>query len=363
MRLLITADIHAGKPEKLDDCIWALDIMRQYAEKHGIKHVIICGDLFHDRENINIKVLQNVYDALKRAVNDGQEWYLFPGNHDMNLKNSWDITSIHALGDLIHIWEDVAHFTIDGQRFWVLPFIHYETVYMERLAEINKQANENDILLTHIGVSGATMNVCFQFTNWNIVSFEGTKFKRVYVGHFHCQQQVGTKAWYPGSPIPFKFDEGDVDHGFFVYDTKTNQHEFIKIFEIYQEFSEYRPPDYVTIVDENIAEHILMVPNNNIRVMLCKEYTNDELTKIRTVLTKKGAQSVNWLIQRREMEELRAISDVSKVQNSEDLFIAWLKHDQPKDLIEELLLKLHQRVANKADERYNVEVSEEDAAA
>lgn len=362
MKTLICADLHAGKPEKLTDCIWALDIMRQYANKHDIKHVIVCGDLFHDRENINIKVLQEVYDALKRAKNNGQEWYVFPGNHDQFLKNSWDITSLHALGDLIHVWEGIDNFTIEDQRFWILPFIHYETVYMERLAEINKQADENDILLTHIGVSGATMNVCFQFTNWNIVSFEGTKFKRVYVGHFHCQQQVGTKTWYPGSPIPFKFDEGDVDHGFFIYDTKTNEHEFIKIFEICKEFSDYKPPDYITIIDENIAKHIAMVPNNNVRIMLCQDYTSDELTKIRIALTNKGARSINWLIQKKEIEELRSISDVSKVQNIADLFNAWLEHDKPKNLIVDLLLKLHQRVATKADERYTVEVSEEDDA-
>lgn len=363
MLVLITADIHNGVPGKLKDCIWSMDVMRQYANKHGIKTVFVCGDLFHDRVSLGIDTLNAVYDQLKQCVADGQEWICFPGNHDMYLKNSWECNSLHILKDVITIFESITKIERHGKPFWILPFVHYESKYMEMVKEVEEKADPDDVLLTHIGVNGATLNECFLLKNWNIVSFVESKFKKIFTGHFHCHQQVGENCWYPGSPIPFRFDEGVVDHGFIVYNTETGEMEFVKIFDICQEFSKYRPPDYLTIIDEDLVSYADAVRDNHIRIQMTKEYSTNELASIKNLLRdKKGALTVNWVRPKNELEAAVALQNqINGVGTPEGIFESWLTIDKPEErgLSTDFLRQLFSTVKAEADERVTNEDEEE----
>jgi hypothetical protein len=183
-----------------------------------------------------------------------------------------------------------------------------------------------------------------------VVNFDNTSYKRVYAGHFHCQQQVGEKVWYPGSPIPFRFDEGAVDHGFFVYDTETDTHEFIKTFEICEEFSDYRPPDYLTIPDVDVTKYLDEVEGNNVKIILTKDYTANERTRIKKALGAKGVQKVAFMLPKKKIEEVDTDVNINHLGTPEELFQSWLDHDKPK-LDRALLLKAHAPIVKKAEER------------
>jgi DNA repair exonuclease SbcCD nuclease subunit len=358
VKILITADIHHGIPGKLQHCLWSMELIHQYARKHNINTIIVLGDLFHDRVNLNIEVINLVYDQLKKSVADKQRWICFPGNHDLFLKNSWNINSLHILNSVIEIIEDIQTLTLDNQCFHILPFIYYESKYMETLNQINFAAKSEDILLTHIGVNGATFNECFLLRNWSIINFTQVKFARVYTGHFHCYQQVGSNVWYPGSPIPFKFEEGITEHGFLVYDTKLRTHEFIKTFEIYKEFFEQHPPDYITIIDQDLPKYAHMIPNNRIRLILSHEYTHQQLTNIRQVLKSRGATSVDWSMPKKESVEITDAHSKIDMRNPDVLLNSWLEIDKP-DLDQELLIQINRQIVQEAEERIVVEEDHE----
>jgi DNA repair exonuclease SbcCD nuclease subunit len=352
MRVIITADIHSGIPDKLNDTTWAIRTIRQYAESSAIEHVIVAGDLFHDRQHLGLDVLRATYDELLTAKKSGQKWHSFPGNHDMFMRNSWEVTSLHALSEVMNITETTGELHIEGQRFFILPFIHYESRYMEEIKKLDKQVSKEDILLTHIGVNKALLNVCFLLQNWSIVDLEDTKFYRIYTGHFHCEQQVG-KVYYPGSPIPFNFAEGATEHGFYVYDIERREHQFIKTFEVGME---PRPPNYLTINDQNITENINTLANNKIRIKLSRDYTTNELGRIKELLKKRGALAVDWsLPETKTNEEDTAKAAVINISSPEALFKAWLEHDDPNELDKDLLIKINEQVKLIAEERYVVQ--------
>jgi DNA repair exonuclease SbcCD nuclease subunit len=357
MKLLITADIHCGVQGRIDDCIWVIETIRQYAKNNNIKDVLVLGDLFHDRVSLNIEVLTKTYNKLEECQKDGQIWTIMCGNHDMFLKNSWEINSLRTLHKVSNIIEDITNIEIDHQRYHILPFIHYEDKYMEELSKINKNSNDNDILLTHIGVAGAILNECFLLKNWSAVNFDNTKFKKVFTGHFHCYQSIGDRVWYPGSPIPFRFDEGLVDHGFIVYDPDNNTHEFIKMFEIDE--NNIKPPDFVTIPDDSLIENISRVPGNNIKVILSHEYTSNELNKIKNILKKKGAINVNWAIPKKHIEEVKEISESSNNNDPEALFKSYIEVHKP-DLDIGLLLELHKEISAEAEEKFVLSEDDEE---
>jgi|APFre7841882654_1041346.scaffolds.fasta_scaffold07352_3 DNA repair exonuclease SbcCD nuclease subunit len=363
MRLIITADIHNGIPGKLKDCIWAMNIIRQYAQKNDITDIIILGDLFHDRVSLNIDVLNEVYDFLNLATHDGQSWWCFPGNHDLFLKNSWRMNSLHVFQNVINIVEDAQMIDVGDTKFCVIPFVHYESEYMKILNDLEKlNPNHPRVLLTHIGVKGATLNQCFLLKNWSIVDFVDSTFDKVFAGHFHCHQDVG-KVTYPGGPIPFNFDEGAVEHGFIVYDTDTNTHEFIKMFEVCKQFSPlYKPPDFITILDEDLPQSLDLIAGNNVRVMLTKAYTNNELVTIKTTLRdKRLAHSVSWLEPKEQInEDIVKQTQLNGIGTPEALFKAWRALERKTDdLSEDLLMTIHEQIVVEAEERIVVEDIEE----
>lgn len=360
-KVAIAADLHFGVPGRLYDILLAAKIMREYCKAAQIDTVFILGDLFHDRRSIEIDVLSAVSQFFEDTTTKyNQKWIVFPGNHDMFLKNSWDINSLTTLRKHLTVIEDIKIITVDEARFWILPFITYERPYMKVLKKIEKQHETDDILLTHVGVRGATLNTCFLLKDWSVITFEHSKFQRVYTGHFHSKQQIGENTWYPGSLIPFKFDEGDVPHGFYIYDTEQKDHKFINIWKAGEKFfpNETLPPQYYTITDDIINQVTATDINNGIvRVALQRDYTIDEKKQIKEYLTGLGAITIRWmdLTKKIEMQEVIAATP------SRNLFQTWVEADKngAKGLDSKILYKINDEIIHEGDEKYSIEESED----
>ena len=347
MRAIITADIHLGKPGRLADCLWALRSIRHYASSHDIRKILVLGDFFHDRVNVNIEVGSAAIDFLKEARDEyGQEWFVFPGNHDMFLKNSWEANSLKFISSAATLIEEPGLVDIAGHRFWIIPFIHYENVYMKVLENVEKQYEDGDVLLTHIGSADSVLNLCFLCKHWSVVTFENSIFDRVYSGHFHVHQQVGEKLWYPGSPIPFNFDEGLTDHGFFVYDMDKQNHEFVNILDAGAAAGLEGPPpcSFITVSHDDIEN--VDIKNARIRVHLDgKHVTDDEFDKLRISLIDKGALSVTRLrLKEIEVEVGEEKLGTIDLQDEFSLLQLWFDHDQPDNINIAILKELNKKV-------------------
>ena len=360
----ITADIHFGVPGRTEDILWACRVMREYCADNDIDTMFILGDLYHNRQAIEIDVNSQVakfFEETKEGYN--QQWIVFPGNHDMFLRHSWAVNSLTPLRKHLTVIEDIKLLDVDGQRFWILPFITYEKAYMRVVNSIikHKEFRENeDILLTHIGVRSATLNTCFLLKDWSSVTFEYATFKRVYTGHFHSKQQVGENVWYPGSPIPFKFDEGDVAHGFYVYDTKAGGHKFVNIWKAGTKYfpDTPQPPQFMTILDESISN--ADVAGAMVRVALQRDFTNDEKSVMKQELINKGAKNVRWMEIKQKKDEAERITEEPTPALHHNLFMAWTDRDSKniKDLDRSMLNRCNDEVMHEGDELYVVESSE-----
>lgn len=357
MKILFLADVHLGIPNRTNDLIWALRVVREYATRNDVTHVVVLGDLFHDRDSISIDVLCAAYEFFKSTKEQyKQEWIVFCGNHDMYLKHSWKVNSLKPFSDVLQIIDDVKLLKIGGSRFWVVPFVFSETNYMQIIRKIETKYEKGDVLLTHIGVKDATLNACFLIQHWTSVSFTNSKFDIVYTGHFHTYQQVGDNVWYVGSIIPFKFDEGDVDHGFIEYDTGSRTHGFRGIWDYGTKYfpDEPQPPRYCTVLDNDLDDR----PNDDvvghaIRIATTKEYTPTERENIKQSLLDKGAASVKFMDIR--VKDRRY--DMSEIQtsqiNADQLFEAFVAADDDiDDLNKDLLRKLNLEVIAEGDEIY-----------
>jgi len=336
-KIAISADIHCGISNKLDDCIWALKTIREYAKNHDIDVVVILGDLFHDRVNLNIKVISEVaafFDDAKYQYN--QDWLLFPGNHDMFMRHTWNINSLRPIKRLITLIDDYGLIKIGDRRFRIVPFIQHEDVFMKVIEHVGSQTKDGDILLTHIGISGAKYNSCFLMQHWNVVDFSNAPFAKIFAGHFHCHQEINN-VYIPGSPIPFRFDEGMVDHGFYVLDGDAV--EFINIKEGEELLGTSAPPDYITMSENNIDGTNLA--NCNVRVILEATRSRDELNMLRMKLEAQGALKISWM---KAKEEAKEMPREQAILEPDNLFSKFVDFDQPKGLNKQLLLALNKKI-------------------
>lgn len=368
MKIAITADVHFGVEGRLDDIEWSVRVIREYCHQAGIDTVMVCGDLWHNRKSFDIEVMSrvcNFFEVTSSKYN--QSWITFPGNHDMFLRHTWRVNSLQPLRRYLTVIDDIKIVECGGRRFWILPFITYEKSYMTVLALIERQYEEGDVLLTHIGVRGSILNTCFLMKDWSFVSFDQTPFDHVFTGHFHSRQQVGHNVWYPGSPIPFKFDEGDVPHGFYVFDTETDDVKFIDIWKAGSKLfpDESQPPQFMTIDDKNInSVKTGDVTNAIVRVILKREYSGDEKSQIKEHFDSLGVKAVRWLnkipdaVLDNEREEAVKALD-SKLLNS-DLFNVWLstqkKLEKQYDL--PLLRRLNVEVVQEGEVAYVEDIGE-----
>ena len=335
MNIILTADWHFGHPGKLKDLIWSFNKMIDYCIINDVKIIAILGDLTHNREHIDHDISNTISDLFDKANKNNISIISFIGNHDMFYRHRWSINAVKPFSKQITYIEQVSYFVIDNTKFWVIPFIEHEPSYMKVLKDVNKLACENDILLTHIGVVSASMNSCFLVQNWNLVSFENTKFKRVYSGHFHCYQKVGSKSWFVGSPIPFRFDEGMVPHGFINYNTENNEHIFIDLLD---EKNKDTPPDYITVASDSINDIINNCSNDNIRVQLQDGDNSKEISK---KLKEAGALKVTFI---KPKEESQIAESISNRKKHKDIFKSWINFDNPKDLNYKLLIELNNQI-------------------
>lgn len=360
-KIAITADVHFGVPGRLQDILWAARTIREYCKAAKIDTVLILGDLFHDRLNLGIDVLSRVCKFFEETHDDyNQQWVAFPGNHDMFLRHSWSINSLVPMRRYMTVVQDIKLMTIDDTRFWALPFIQNEKSYMKILDAINRKAEEGDNLLTHIGVRGATLNTCFLLKDWGYVTFEHVNFNRIYTGHFHSKQQIGQNVWYPGAPIPFKFDEGDIPHGFYVYDLEEDEHKFINIWKAGKKLlpGEDMPPQFCTFYDELLEEKTQEdVEGNLIRIATNRDYSSNEKKEIKEKLINMGARAVRWMNLNKNKKDEDEEIPRNITLHADNLFNTLIEEDDKgtKDLDKKILIECNSEIVTEGEERYTAE--------
>lgn len=356
-KIALLADVHLGAGSHQKSIITALTGISRYCEDNSISDVVVLGDLFHDRQFISIEVLCAAFEFFQSCKRRGIRWIAYPGNHDMFLKYSWKVNSLKPFSDVLTIINDVKLLDFDGRRFWVLPFIYSEAAYMRVLANIEKQYKPGDTLLTHIGVRSSTLNVCFMLQDWSVVDFSDSKFETIYTGHFHLYQKVGRNVWFPGSIVPFKFDEGDSEHGFFVYDLSSGKHNFVNIWDTIAKYCPdmHRPPQYCTFHDTLLADKSREeVAGNLIRVAVTREYSPNEKATIRDRLMNLGARSVSYLDLMKYDDKIESEEEVEALDFAA-LFQKFMDSDSKgiEGLRRNLLTKLDHEIRQEGDEIYS----------
>jgi len=257
---------HSLSLSKLQSCLDCLDWVYSEAVKRKIKYVIFAGDLFHDRNKINIYAYDSTYSILSKYAKDVKSYFIL-GNHDMYYRTSRQISSVKPFSEIVEVVSEPKKISIEGRTFDLLPYTE------NPVKEINDNfSKKSDILVGHLALQGAVLNA-LRGTRYESDSLEEritetpleclSGYQRAFLGHFHARQKINATVEYLGSPLQLSFGEAMCEKGFTILNLKTLETEFVEnnftpkyfILPADADFSQYDlKGSYVRLVSSGISE-------------------------------------------------------------------------------------------------------------
>jgi DNA repair exonuclease SbcCD nuclease subunit len=189
-KLLIFSDLHCHphkrSTERLNDCIKCLDWVFKTAVDRNIKNILFLGDLFHDRQKIDVLTYQKTFEVFERYLTSNEdipfEVWLLLGNHDLWHLKKWDISSVNPLRTLpgVHVIDKTCTLLIDGVPISFLPYTDDPTGGVKYLLGDRKKywpVDAEKILCGHVAIDGAIWNVMHNTFSEVSVEHDGDMMK------------------------------------------------------------------------------------------------------------------------------------------------------------------------------------------
>ena len=276
-QVIFISDVHFGKGN-----IEKLHIMKDYFDNFFIPFVkqqkkshnpciVIAGDYFDNRQNIDINVLNVAIDVMKCIANECQV-YVVIGNHDIYKKCETDITSLKPFDDVdgvMLIYDKYELMLKDDKKLLLVSWVGDFKKENKIIAE-NK--DNYDILVFHTELSGMTYDN--NRTIINGINLDIVEDDKIVSGHIHKRQE-SKKGIYLGSP--YHLDRSDIGNREGIYTFTVDRGKLIRSF-----YENTYSPEYVlkrfSEIGRNPEDWKDIVSNNFVYIV----FTSEELEIVNT---------------------------------------------------------------------------------
>lgn len=291
-KILFFSDLHIHPHkqslQRLQDCLDVLQWAFQCAQDRNVKDVVFLGDLFHDRQKIQVIAYHNTFSIFDKFKN--LNVYLLLGNHDLWFYDKWDISSVMPLSAMPNVTViskpctlEVADLSVD-----FLPFTHDPVDILSK-----HFPDKSSLLCAHIAVDDATLNEIY--STRAEVSVENEKdmvrvskdlfrgWRKVLLGHYHCPQQLDDRVEYVGSPLQLSFNEAFQSKHLLVLDTDTLECDYIE--------NRFSPKHMIVRQDEINSVDL---ENNFVQIQVENADSSDVIEIRKTILESSCVQSLEF---------------------------------------------------------------------
>lgn len=362
MKILIFSDIHIHphkkSVERLEDCIKTLDWVFECAKENEIENIIFLGDLFHDRQKIDVLTYQKTFEILeKHLLSNKIKLYLLLGNHDLWHNQKWDVSSVNPLRNLPGVSvlsEPCVRLISDEYLFAFLPYTHDPISDLKKIEKEWKiQCDKNKIdppklIGAHIAVDGAVWNVKYGTTAEVSIEHDGDmikvgpnifkKWDRVFLGHYHAEQQLSENVEYVGSPLQLSFGEAFQDKHIIIYDLEKDNKTYLK--------NEFSPKHYI-INEEELEKYEL--EGNFIRLEV-SDISSSTMADVRKNLVE-NKKVATMEIKQATIKETHNITDAKSILYKEDEMLEKYVDQANIDLEKEKLISIGKLICSCEDKQ------------
>lgn len=346
--VLLFSDLHVHphkrRQERLDDCLKALDWVFDVADQYGIEDILFGGDLFHDRQKIEVFTYQRTFETLfNRLASDKYKLYLLLGNHDIWYNDDTSISSVIPLSTLpgVRIIAKPERINIAGSNWDFIPFTHNPILTLE---ELNKLPGKPEYALGHIAVDGAILHgshhadVAIEHDG-DMVKISPSLFnqyKHTFLGHYHAEQRVSETVEYIGSPLQLSFGEAFQNKHVIRFDGKTNNRSYIQ-----NSFS----PKHLVIKAEERGKYDLK--GNFVQIRVDDVGATDLLSLKKDILSEDHPGSLEIKQQKKKIEDVVIQNARAILYKGDEMLSKYIDEIGTKDLDRAELLRIGQAICQK----------------
>lgn len=371
-KVLIFSDIHVHphkrSTERLNDCLKTLQWVFDVARDNNIEDILFLGDLFHDRQKIDILTYQKTFEIFRDNLESSKiRIRLLLGNHDLWHYQKWDISSVFPLKAIrgVEVIDRPSTIEVLDHKVSFLPYTHDP---IEDLKAI-KNDSKFKLLCGHIAIDGAILNRKYATLSDVPIEHDGDMTKvtcdifdgwdQTFLGHYHAEQKLDFNVEYVGSPLQLSFGEAFQHKHVIIYDLETHTKEYVR-----NKFS----PQHFIIPLADIDKYDLN--KNFIRLEVSADSASSDLIEIKSDILKNNKVGSLEIKPTKAQEAQHDIGDVTDILSKHDEMISKYVdevektcEDKLKNLDKTKLLSIGDLICKKACEEASTLEDENDKLA
>ncbi len=309
------------------------DIFFPYLKEHKIDTVIQSGDLFDDRKITNIygfsECKKYFFDLLKE---NNIQLYSILGNHDIFYKNTLSVNSPDLL------LSDYDNISIINEP---TEIIDLDMLMVPWMCQDNMEHCLNHINNSHMSYCLGHFEIKSFSMYKGIENKEGLEsnifknYKYVFSGHFHHKSNKGN-IHYLGTPYQLTQHDANDPRGFYVFDTKTAELEFIE--------NPYTMFNVIEYTPDICFSDLTRYENSYVKVIV--ENRTDEFEVFLDHLNACNPYNVSVIEQPKEMELTE--EDIDETESTLDIILGYINNIKNKDIDNDILIKNMQELYTEA---------------
>lgn len=284
-------DIHFGLKSNStvhnQDCEDFVDWFIKKAKEEGCDTGIFLGDWHHNRNSLNITTMDYSLRALEKLGKAFDNFYFFPGNHDLYYKDKRDIHSVEFGKYIPGI--TIVHHPITVSDVTLCPWL-----VGDEWKKISKKSSK--YIFGHFELPFFYMNAMVQMPDHGEVQLEHFKhYELAFSGHFHKRQEKNN-IHYIGNAFPHNYsDAWDDNRGMMVLEWGGTP----------EYFTWHHQPTFRTTSLSELIDNAdsMLLPKQHLRVTLDIDITFEEASFIKEkFIGDYNLREITLIAQRKQVE-------------------------------------------------------------
>lgn len=279
MKLGIVGDLHFGVQKGSEVFLESQKrffvFLKQYCDDNKIDTIIFLGDIFDNRQSIDIQVYSFVLECFEEILVGIRKICLI-GNHDLYYTNSLEIHSLKMLSGIndIEIIDSPITLQFDDISCDIFPWIIDNSSF-------SPLTKESKYCFGHFDIKGFMYNKGI-FSEEGLNVSDLISYEKIFSGHYHISQHRKVSQsdfYYVGTP--YHLDRGDIgeDKSIIILDTDTDSIEKVSCPHTVM-FKEYAYPN-LPDTNQEVEGHFVDVVVDSDKIDDAFEKYIEEISKLK----------------------------------------------------------------------------------
>jgi DNA repair exonuclease SbcCD nuclease subunit len=322
-------DIHFGLKSNSathnQDCEDFVDWFIAEAKEAGCDTGIFLGDWHHNRNSLNMLTMVSSVRCLEKLGKAFDQFYFFPGNHDLYYKDKRDVHSVDW-GRYIPGVTIVSDITTIGDVTLVPWLVGDEWKKMEQL--------KSRYIFGHFELPLFMMNAMVSMPDHG--ELQAHHFKNpeyVFSGHFH-KRQAKQNIVYIGNAFPHNYaDAWDDDRGMMILEHGTSP-----VYKIWDNAPKFKTVKLSQLIDE---EDTIILPKTYLRVGIDIDISYEEASFIKeTFMAKSNLRELTLIPEKKDLE-INTDLDVQQFESVDQIVSSQIANIQSDSYDPKVLLAIY----------------------